>query len=63
MNIKSLEKLQCTFPKLTEINQFYILGLVEGLKHAQGTGNEKPMVKTLNNTRDVNSTFFNRSLE
>ena len=30
-----LEKLQCTFPKLTEANQHYVLGLVEGLKQAQ----------------------------
>jgi len=33
-NIK-LEKLQCTFPKLTEANQQYVLGLAEGLKRAQ----------------------------
>ena len=33
-NIK-LEKLQCTFPKLTEVNQHYVLGLAEGLKRAQ----------------------------
>jgi len=33
-NIK-LEKLQCTFPKLTEVNQHYVLGLAEGLKWAQ----------------------------
>jgi hypothetical protein len=30
-----LEKLQCTFPKLTETNQHYMLGLAEGLKRAQ----------------------------
>ena len=30
-----LEKLQCTFPKLTEANQHYVLGLAEGLKQAQ----------------------------
>jgi len=30
-----LEKLQCTFPKLTEANQHYVLGLAEGLKRAQ----------------------------
>jgi len=32
---QKLEKLQCTFPKLTEANQQYVLGLVEGLKRAQ----------------------------
>ena len=36
MNINgNLEKLQCTFPKLTEVNQHYVLGLAEGLKRAQ----------------------------
>jgi hypothetical protein len=36
MNINGkLEKLQCTFPKLTEANQHYVLGLAEGLKRAQ----------------------------
>jgi hypothetical protein len=35
-NDTKLLKLQCTFPKLTEENQQYILGLAEGLKHAQG---------------------------
>ena len=31
-----LAQLQCTFPKLTEVNQHYVLGLAEGLKRAQG---------------------------
>jgi len=35
-NLLKLEKLQCTFPKLTEANQQYVLGLAEGLKRAQG---------------------------
>jgi hypothetical protein len=30
-----LAQLQCTFPKLTEANQHYVLGLAEGLKQAQ----------------------------
>jgi hypothetical protein len=34
-NDNKLEKLQCTFPKLTEANQQYVLGLAEGLKQAQ----------------------------
>jgi hypothetical protein len=29
------KQLQCTFPKLTETNQQYVLGLAEGLKRAQ----------------------------
>jgi hypothetical protein len=36
MNIDSkLAQLQCTFPKLTEANQHYMLGIAEGLKRAQ----------------------------
>jgi hypothetical protein len=34
-NLKKLAQLQCTFPKLTEANQQYVLGLAEGLKRAQ----------------------------
>ena len=33
-NVK-LERLKCTFPKLTEANQHYILGIAAGLKYAQ----------------------------
>ena len=33
-----LKKLQSTFSKLTESNQFYVLGLAEGLKQSQGGG-------------------------
>jgi len=32
---RKLAQLQCTFPKLTEVNQQYVLGLAEGLKRAQ----------------------------
>jgi len=46
MNIGQLEKLRCAFPKLTEANQFYILGLVEGLKQAQGKISGKLLIKT-----------------
>jgi len=35
MTIGYMEKLCTTFPKLTEPNQQYILGLAEGLKKAQ----------------------------
>ena len=43
-----LEKLQCTFPKLTELNQQYVLGLAEGLKRAQNgkVGERAKNVKT-----------------
>ena len=40
-----LKHLEITFLKLTETNQFYILGLVEGLKHSQGKCSGKPLVK------------------
>jgi len=41
--LRKLEKLQCTFPKLTEVNQHYVLGLAEGLKRAQkGKVGEQP---------------------
>lgn len=36
INQLNLEHLQSAFPKLTEANQHYVLGLAEGLKHAQG---------------------------
>jgi hypothetical protein len=34
-NLSKQGRLQCTFPKLTEANQQYVLGIAEGLKHAQ----------------------------
>ena len=30
-----LDRLKCTFPKLTETNQYYILGIAAGLKYVQ----------------------------
>jgi len=45
-NLIKLEKLQCTFPKLTEVNQHYVLGLAEGLKRAQN-GRHKEKLKTV----------------
>jgi hypothetical protein len=45
MSINKSEKLQCTFVKLSEDNQLYIIGLVEGLKYAQGNTNGKLLVK------------------
>jgi hypothetical protein len=43
---RKLEKLQCTFPKLSEANQHYVLGLAEGLKQAQ-KGKEKSSQKEM----------------
>jgi len=34
-NNGNLDHLKTTFPKLTEANQHYVLGLAEGLKQAQ----------------------------
>ncbi|MCL2720536.1 MAG: hypothetical protein FWD47_04260 [Treponema sp.] len=46
-----LAHLQCSFPKLTETNQHYVLGLVEGLKHSQVTNREKQVQKTPDNNK------------
>jgi len=35
-NVTKLEKLQCTFPKLTDANQQFVLGIAFGLKYSQG---------------------------
>jgi len=41
-------QLQSTFPKLTEANQHYVLGLAEGLKKAQNgrSAEQSKTVKT-----------------
>jgi len=46
MRQSKLEHLQNKFPKLTEFNQFYILGLAEGFRQAQGS-NPKEAPKTV----------------
>ena len=35
-----IAKLQCGFPKLTEANQQYVMGVAEGLKYAQNNAGE-----------------------
>jgi len=42
-----VEKLQCTFPKLTEANQYYVLGLAEGLKRAQNGSSSNSQQKKI----------------
>jgi hypothetical protein len=42
INHIKLEQLQCTFSKLTEANQQYMLGLTEGLRYAQNKVGETP---------------------
>lgn len=57
-NDTRLMHLQCTFPKLTETNQFYVLGLAEGLKQAQGAAR----ISTTNNG-DVKSKWQTNRLD
>ena len=45
-NNGKLALLQCNFPRLTEVNQQYVLGLAEGLKRAQNGGSGE-MPKTV----------------
>jgi hypothetical protein len=42
-----IDKLQCTFPKLTEANQQYMLGVAEGLRYAQSNASEIPEKRPL----------------
>jgi hypothetical protein len=60
-NIK-IGKLQCTFPKLTETNQEFMLGLAEGLKFAQYNSKEKKEVK-MPDVTETKSAFYTRSFE
>ena len=41
-NDRKLKKLQCSFPKLTDENQQYMLGFAEGLRHAQENTENQP---------------------
>ena len=41
MSNEKLEHLKCAFPKLTEANQQYMLGVAEGLKYAQNNGEKE----------------------
>jgi len=55
-----VEHLHCTFPKLSESNQFYVLGLTEGLKFAQqGKGEQNVNVMdTVNGILRTESNYF-----
>jgi len=55
--------LQCSFLKLSETNQFYVLGLAEGIKHMQGKEGDKCLVKMLDNSTGVEPVFYNRLLK
>ena len=63
MKYSKLIQLNCSFPKLTETNQVYVLGLVEGLKYAQKKSSGKSLVKTPDSLMNTNQAFYNRSLE
>jgi hypothetical protein len=42
-DIANIKKFQCAFLELTETNQLYILGLVDGLKYAQEESKNTPV--------------------
>jgi hypothetical protein len=44
--MSNLEQLREKFPKLTGVNQQYILGITVGLKHAQGNPGKAPEDKS-----------------
>jgi hypothetical protein len=46
-----IAKLQCSFPKLTEANQQYVLGLTEGLRYAQNKAGKIPEKRQLQDSR------------
>jgi hypothetical protein len=54
-NVDAIEKLCCSFPRLTEANQQYVLGLAEGLKKAQNNRPEEQPQKGENEPRKTNS--------
>ena len=45
MSLLNNNRLKYSFLKLTESNQVYILGIVEGLRHAQNKDDGKLIVK------------------
>ena len=45
VNDARIGKLRCSFPKLTETNQIYVLGFAEGLKQAQEEANRTVSAK------------------
>jgi hypothetical protein len=51
-----LDQLQHTFPKLTEANQQYVLGLTEGLRYAQNKAGETSEKSLLRDRRQVKTT-------
>jgi len=57
-DIGAVEKLCRTFPMLTEDNQQYVFGLVEGLKKAQNSGRKKQQKRNENGSRKVNFNIF-----
>jgi len=60
---KRLEHLHCTFLRLTEINQIYMIGLVEGLMYAQDVSRKATLVKIPVDSQESKSVFYSRSDE
>ena len=60
-NNRNLDKLNSVFPMLTERNQCYMLGLAEGLKHAQRKEKGKISVKIPVDSQETKSVFYSRS--
>ncbi|MCL2808871.1 MAG: hypothetical protein FWD24_02260 [Treponema sp.] len=58
INQVKIERLQFSFSKLTETNQHYVIGLVEGLKHAQVNRKEKQILKMPDNAKSVTTAFY-----
>jgi len=54
VKISSIEKLNSTFPMLTEANQQYILCYAEGLKKAQSKGLKVRSMKGKNKHKEAN---------
>jgi len=58
---KKLKHLLRAFPRLTEINQVFVLGLAEGLIYTQGVSKKTPLVKIPVDSQESKSVFYSRS--
>jgi len=58
-----LRHLQYAFLKLTEVNQFFILGFIEGLMVTQSKCERKLITKVPNASEAVRPVIFKRSAD
>jgi len=58
-----LKHLQCAFLKLTEVNQFFILGFIEGLMVTQNKCDRKLIAKVSDASEAVRPVFFKSSAD